>query len=295
MKSAGYNLMMVSSANMNWNRFLTRITGSHGLLDTFYSPYETHRDKPRNDLDTMTIDQAKKCIEQAPRNKPYMLFVQLDSTHWTYFPDKTEKRFTPSVDTINMFGLTNNKAIIPVYNKYRNSVRTVDQRIGTLFDFLKKRGEYDNTVIVVVSDHGDGFAPGRIGHSVLHDDIRRIYAAIQFPGRKAEKYTSFIQHTDIFPTIFSYLEINGSWRNYVAGESIFDKSIGSKPRLIFHGSLRMADLVYNGKSVRFMTRVKDGKVYGNPVFEYDGKDLNSVKKVDINNKVLYNAFIEALR
>lgn len=286
LKNAGYRTAIVSSANMNWNRFLSRIKGKENLVDHFYSPYNDHRELPRNRLDTLTVKKAQE-FHAAYRGIPHILIMQLDSTHWTYFPDRKLSLDKPYVESINMFKLVSASAIPPVYNRYLNSVRTVDDRIGKLFKFMKQSGTWDNSIVCVVSDHGEGFSKGRIGHSVLHDDIRRIYLSIKLPGEKHREVQETIQQRDIFPLIFSSLGITGSWEKHALGTT----ALNGQPRLVFHGSVRMADLIYPDRSVRLITRIRNDRLYATPVYSYNGTDLKNIKIIEKN----YDSFIKDIR
>jgi arylsulfatase A-like enzyme len=42
-------------------------------------------------------------------------------------------------------------------DSYDDCLRVLDQKIGELMDQLKERGKFDNTLIIITSDHGEGF------------------------------------------------------------------------------------------------------------------------------------------
>lgn len=48
---------------------------------------------------------------------------------------------------------------------YAREVNYLDQQIGRLIDGLKERGLYENTVIVITADHGEGLSDGNARHN----------------------------------------------------------------------------------------------------------------------------------
>jgi arylsulfatase A-like enzyme len=94
---------------------------------------------------------------------------------------------------------------------YDGQLTYIDTEIGTLLDDLKKEGLYDNTLVIITSDHGDEFGQhGAIGHSkVPYDEVIRVPLIIKFPeslyaGTVVENQVRLI---DIKPTILDYLKI----------------------------------------------------------------------------------------
>ena len=50
--------------------------------------------------------------------------------------------------------------------RYDGELRYLDESLGELFDGLRSRGAWDNTVVIVVADHGEGlYDDGYIGHN----------------------------------------------------------------------------------------------------------------------------------
>jgi arylsulfatase A-like enzyme len=62
----------------------------------------------------------------------------------------------------------------------------LDRYIGKIVELLKAKGEYDNTMIIVTSDHGQEFMEhGYMYHGIyVHDEIARIPLIIKYPRSK---------------------------------------------------------------------------------------------------------------
>ncbi len=102
-----------------------------------------------------------------------------------------------------------------IKNSYKNAVSAVDYQIARLISHLKAKGNYDDALIVVVSDHGEflydkgQFPEGndnRIGHCCgLYNATTEIPEIIKFPQGQFAGELPIGDHLTIFPSIFDYL------------------------------------------------------------------------------------------
>jgi arylsulfatase A-like enzyme len=111
-------------------------------------------------------------------------------------------------------------------NAYDEGIRHVDDRLGRLFEELKQRGLYDNTLIIVTADHGEEFLEhGLLGHGEsLYDEVIRVPLIVKFPcpGKQCghRRIESQVELVDIFPTI---MEVAGLRRpETLVGRSLLD-------------------------------------------------------------------------
>lgn len=89
-------------------------------------------------------------------------------------------------------------------------VHWVDTCLGGFFDYLKRRGMYENSVIVVTSDHGDATGEfGRISHSTsIWPEIMRVPLIMHLPQKMRgmvyddSRVSSLI---DVTPTLYYLL------------------------------------------------------------------------------------------
>jgi arylsulfatase A-like enzyme len=88
---------------------------------------------------------------------------------------------------------------------YHEAVHFVDTQLGRMFDFLREKGLDQNTIIILLSDHGEEFLEhGRWGHweDNLFDEILRVPLIIHLPGRTREEVINQqISLLDLMPTI----------------------------------------------------------------------------------------------
>lgn len=72
----------------------------------------------------------------------------------------------------------------PMVARYYGVVSQLDQAIGRILDTLRSTGQWDDTIIVFTSDHGDLCGSHQMldKHYVLYDDICRVPLLVKKPG-----------------------------------------------------------------------------------------------------------------
>ncbi len=126
---------------------------------------------------------------------------------------------------------------------YSGEVAYVDSQLERLFDYLKKSGLYDKTIIIITADHGEGLGEhGEKTHAYFaYNTTIHIPLIIKYPQEKTKGkiISDFVTHVDIFPTLCDILGIKIPGR--IEGVSLFDLMEGKrkklKNRLIYFESL----------------------------------------------------------
>lgn len=92
---------------------------------------------------------------------------------------------------------------------YAAQVSAVDRCLGEFVAYLKDSGLYDESVLVLTSDHGESLGEdGRWGHgNALHPEVVQIPLIIKVPGSMAPRLTTdrsqVALSTDITPTLYA--------------------------------------------------------------------------------------------
>ena len=106
-------------------------------------------------------------------------------------------------------------------------VHWVDARLGEFFSYLKQRAMYDNSIIIVTSDHGDATGEfGRMSHSTsIWPEIMRVPLIIHLPPKMREHLvyddTRLSTLTDITPTLYYLLGHRPIVQNALYGRPLF--------------------------------------------------------------------------
>lgn len=169
-------------------------------------------------LTNRTIDYIKQ-----NKNKPFMGVLAFYAVH-TPIEAKTNDIERNRKQLISM-GKNEDPVYIPEGNgvtrmsqndpTYAGLVENTDENIGRLIQMLKDEGLYDNTIIVLTSDHGGlstrgnnnrlvptSNAPLRAGKGWLYEGGIKVPMIFHIPNSKAGKDTSsIVLGMDVFPTI----------------------------------------------------------------------------------------------
>jgi arylsulfatase A-like enzyme len=90
-------------------------------------------------------------------------------------------------------------------NLYERSLQYLDDQVGRLINYIQNSGFADNTIIILVADHGEEFLDhGRWGHweSNLFDEILRVPLIIWMPnGPQGQVIQQQVRLLDLMPTI----------------------------------------------------------------------------------------------
>ncbi|MEC7396600.1 MAG: sulfatase-like hydrolase/transferase, partial [Pseudomonadota bacterium] len=94
--------------------------------------------------------------------------------------------------------------VIPAY---MGLISELDDHLGRLMDFLKARGDLENTIIVLTSDHGDYLGDHWLGEKELfYEEVARIPMIVVDPSAASDvtrgtKDSRFVESIDLIPTI----------------------------------------------------------------------------------------------
>lgn len=158
-------------------------------------------------------DHACAWIESA--TEPFFGWLHYMDVHWPYHFEETLERphdIAQAWQDLGHMYRTNWKGeeTSPAQRRhylkmYEEATRYVDAQVGRLLDFLERSNRLDNTVIILVSDHGEEFLERRFwGHFEvnLHDEILKVPFIISGPGIPSRKVEGRqVRTLDIMPTI----------------------------------------------------------------------------------------------
>jgi len=212
----------------------------------------------------MTVDLAISKMKQA--KKPFLALLHLWDTHFPFPNTKYEGSGTNEEEKIlssikdekqrayvkNRMNAAKLYSIGDVTGKYDETIRIIDQEVGRLYDFLKTEKLLDNTILIILGDHGDIIHEHGIyfSHCGLFDGSTRAPMIMKLPGFKSREVNEMVQNIDIVPTILDFL--------------------GEKQEL-------------DGKSL--IPAIKEGKKIHDKLFLFDGL-ANDVKSVRTNDRKL---------
>nr|WP_319247245.1 sulfatase-like hydrolase/transferase [uncultured Celeribacter sp.] len=92
---------------------------------------------------------------------------------------------------------------------YYGMVSEVDAQLGRLFEDLKARGLWENTIIVLTSDHGEMMGDrGVLGKGGIYPQSYHIPLVLRVPGKSGgHRVTRLTSAVDLFPTLCELLQV----------------------------------------------------------------------------------------
>ena len=122
---------------------------------------------------------------------PFFIWVHLYDPHAPYDPPPPyDKRFK---------------------DPYDGEIAYADSALGRLFHYLRQRGLYDRTLIVMMSDHGESLgAHGESMHGIfLYDETIHVPLVFKLPGAllAGKRVTTRVRLVDVAPTLLSMLSL----------------------------------------------------------------------------------------
>ncbi|WP_293690393.1 MULTISPECIES: sulfatase [unclassified Spirosoma] len=125
--------------------------------------------------------------------------------------------------------LPDNRACRMELAQYYEAISRLDQGVGRLVDYLKETGQYDNTLIVYLSDNGAPF-PG--AKTNLYEPGMRLPCIVKLPGQHKRSFVqdALISWIDVTPTLLDFAGVDlstivtqgRSFRSVVEQESVRD-------------------------------------------------------------------------
>ncbi len=94
---------------------------------------------------------------------------------------------------------------------YRAEIDNMDHALEAVVEALRRTPGGGQTLLLVLSDHGEGFEPerGRIGHGVrLHEDLVRIPFFVRGPGIAPGASDVPVSLVDVLPTVLDFVGVS---------------------------------------------------------------------------------------
>ncbi len=216
--ACGYEFKIMSCTDLNYPEF--RQTAFVKLTNAITDQWEG----PRTGRDRLMADQfihylADRASRPAP--PPYFGFLFFNASHQPY-EHPAEYHLYPGAASgeISYLKLTISPATaIALKGSYLNSIYYIDEQIGRIIQALKDHGEYQNTIIVVVGDHGEEFAElGHFGHcSGLNRFQTQTFGLLHLPGASPGVVDHLTSHVDFVPSVLTWMGITNALGDYTTG------------------------------------------------------------------------------
>lgn len=163
-----------------------------------------------------TLEQARAAIDARPDpSQPVFFYAQPKNVH------QFAQNHVPGPASVHW------QSPAGLNSRISYEVHWVDARLGEFFSYLKQRGLYDDSIIIVASDHGDATGEfGRISHStVIWPEVMHVPLIVHLPQSMRAHLvyddTRLATLTDITPTLYYLLGHRPIRQNPLYGRPLF--------------------------------------------------------------------------
>jgi arylsulfatase A-like enzyme len=186
--------------------------------------YETLRKARESGRAADVNERALSLLRERLPEMPVFLYLHYMDVHGPYRPGPAFRSGEPV--TLPGRGVVADSALEEQYRKegltgpgvqervvelYDGSIRTLDAALGQLLEGMRPLVDFDNTIIVVTSDHGESFREhGTTEHGWnLYPEVIEVPLLFVLPGHSSEatRISAQVRSIDIAPTLLALADV----------------------------------------------------------------------------------------
>ena len=278
LQAKGYDIAVYTPSNLD--RFALKPMFFGAIKQ---SHYHFQKSLSAVENDRFVTEALIKDIKRDTLQKPWFKFIFLNASHHNYKYPEEHQIFLPVPTNSEGFIFDKNIDATPFINDYKNSLHYVDALFEEIIKTLKEQRVYDNTLIIVSSDHAEEFNDNRQGYWGHGSNFTKYQTAVPFllklPGYDSYKEINTASgHIDLVPTLLTYvLGVQNTIKDFSSGEDLLNlaKRIGFvMTSYVDKGYLIDANVYVNGLS--FKSYRRDSIQRNNTHYNY--KALHTLRK-----------------
>ncbi|MGD8171358.1 sulfatase family protein [Vibrio sp. TRT 21S02] len=197
--------------------------------DTLGNRYEPRKWSAEHEADK-AISYLQNQQNQRDSNKPFALFVSMNPPHspysslqdcreedWQHYQHRDAEQLLVRDNADARMDKANSAAY------YFANVTGVDKEFGRIVDALKKIGEWDNTVIVFTSDHGETLCSHALedAKNCIYNEAFSVPFLLKTAQQKESKHhPAFLSSADIMPTLLATMGLQETWPDDIDGRDL---------------------------------------------------------------------------
>jgi arylsulfatase A-like enzyme len=232
---------------------------------------EDEKLNPRGKSQTI-LDNAGRWLEQQGQAR-FFLFVHLYDVHSSYISmPRFKRRFIGEYEgDVNGYAQQlkdfrlgtldwSDDDVGHLVDLYDAGIAQLDDTLGGFFDGLKARGQWDNTLIIVTSDHGEEFLEhGDVLHGgTLYQELLHVPLILRGPGIPTGRRLGHeVTLVDLLPTVLSFVGLPppGDVEGVDLRPTLLDPALQPPERWIF----AEADKWFNKERGNYRRSIRRGR------------------------------------
>jgi arylsulfatase A-like enzyme len=175
----------------------------------------------------------KNIQDQTPLEEPFFLFSNFMELHEPY-TEYEMSHWNLSLEDLFALKPIPSKVLKEIKYRYQVATKYLDNIFGKLIERLKTSKVYDNSLIIVTSDHGQAFRERNYyGHGLfLYDEIIELPLLIKFPGNRKISIGDGYQTLADIPAIVKGTVERDLEKGTLARRAVFSESYGIHQQFI---------------------------------------------------------------
>lgn len=253
------------------------------------------------DITSPKVNKLAKNFLSQTGKEPFFLFLHYFDAHYDHIPHSVspqlaydfDPEYSGDFDGTNWYFDSRVMETSPPFKRkiterdlnhvmafYDAEIHWVDQHVGEIIQLLKNKGIWEDTIIMIVSDHGDEFFDhNSIGHrSTLFSEQVHIPMILRTPNRSGngKRISNISRIYDVAPTLIDLATHGDQEMSQIEGESLLaDLEGAEKKRIAFQSLFTGGHRSSRNLTISQGFRNENYSVIQN--FKYDQK--NSTKEI----------------
>ena len=171
-------------------------------------------------------------LESVEEDRPFFAFLNYFDAHGPYLaPGAWSGKFGPTGKALNraLWRQWSPEDLVILTDAYDSCVAYLDDQVGELLDELDRRGVMDDTLVIIVGDHGEHLGEhGLADHgNSLYRPVLHVPLLVSFPGRVpgGQRVTETVTLRDLPATVCDLVGVSdggfpgSSWARHWRGGS----------------------------------------------------------------------------
>jgi len=200
---------------------------SHAYLDSVhgfdqgFDTYDETNVREHHDVTSADVTDLALAYLGKPHSKPFFVFLHYFDPHYEYrnhpdfdYADGYEGWLQDT--SVDIHGLRDRRHDLSeadldyLRDLYDEEIAFTDAQIGRILSYLRESGLDENTIIIVVADHGEEFMErGWLGHTTsLHEEQVRVPLIVALPAgeHQIRRVASVVETRAIFATVLDFMQ-----------------------------------------------------------------------------------------
>jgi arylsulfatase A-like enzyme len=165
-----------------------------------------------------TTDLALEWLNQT--ESPFFL--------WLHYFDPHDPMLLPPKEYLHKYPAPTGTTNEILRTLYDIEIQYMDEHIGRVVDYLDSAGQLDNTVIVIVSDHGEGLGDHNWwSHGILYQEQIQAALVVAAPGKPGGRQVDhLVSIIDVMPTTLDLVGLDLEQVPEMDGQSVVPMLMG---------------------------------------------------------------------